>query len=67
MTIAKAKEEYNLLLKRFEKANEYFERKDIASNEKETFIEAYQEILRGLNYYLELIGVYSEKEVLEGF
>ena len=67
MTISEAKKEYNKLLKRFNKANEYFERKDISQNEKERHLENFQEVLNGLNYYLSKIEVYSNQEVLGGF
>jgi len=67
MTISEAKKEYNKLLKRFNDANEYFDRTDISQVEKERFLPHFQQILRGLNYLLSKIGVYSEWEVLEGF
>lgn len=62
-----AKQEYNALLKRYNKAVEYFDRKDIPDSEKEKFIPSFLEILKGLNYYLSKIGVYTKKEILEGF
>lgn len=67
MTISEAKKEYNLLLKRFYKAEEYFDREDISYQEKEKFLGAFQEILKGLNYYLSKIEIYTSQEVLEGF
>lgn len=67
MTITEAKKEYNKLLKRFHKAEEYFHREDIPETEKEEFLGNYQEVLTGLNYYLGKIEVYTKQEVLEGF
>ena len=67
MTISEAKKEYNKLLKRFNNANKYFDRTDISQEEKEKFLPHFQQILRGLNYYLSKIEVYSNQEVLEGF
>ncbi|WP_353096355.1 hypothetical protein [Tissierella praeacuta] len=67
MTIEEAKKEYNKLLKRFHKANDYFDRKDIPQSEKEKYLKNYQEILKGLNYYLGAIGTYTNKEILDGF
>lgn len=62
-----AKKEYNTLLKRYYKANEYFDRKDIPNQEKERFLDAFKEILKGLNYLLKKIEVYDEREILDGF
>ena len=67
MTVAEAKESYNKLLKRYEKAGEYFDRKDISQTEKETQLENFQEVLNGLNYYLDKISIFTSQEVLEGF
>lgn len=67
MTITEAKKEYNSLLERFNKANNYFEKKDVSNREKEKFLNVFIEILEGLNYYLGKIEVYTNKEVLEGF
>lgn len=67
MTIAEAKQEYNALLKRYNKAVEYFDRKDIPETEKEKFIDNFQEILTGLNYYLSKIEVFTNQQILEGF
>ena len=55
------------LLERYNKANKYFERTDISDTQKEQFLSSFQEILIGLNYYLQKIEIYSEQEVLEGF
>ena len=67
MTILEAQIEYNKLLERFNKANEYFERTDISHEEKEKFLDNFQEVLKGLNYLLSKIEVYTKQEVLEGF
>lgn len=67
MTVAEAKENYNKLLKRYEKAGEYFDRKDISQAEKEKQLENFQEVLAGLNYYLDKISIFTSQEVLEGF
>lgn len=61
------KEEYNKLLQRFHKANEYFDREDVSLSEKDKFLGNYQEILKGLNYYLGKIEDYTNEEILEGF
>ena len=66
MTVLEAKKEYNKLLKRFNKANEYFERTDISNEEKERQLENFGAVLKGLNYYLKRIEIYSSQEVLEG-
>lgn len=66
MTITEAKKEYNKLLVRFNKANEYFERTDISNEEKERQLENFDVVLKGLNYYLKRIEIYSSQEVLEG-
>ena len=67
MTIAEAQKEYNELLKRFHKANEYFESEKATQIEKEKFLPQFQEILTGLNFLLSKIEVYTQQEVLEGF
>lgn len=67
MTVLEAQREYNKLLKRFHKANEYFERIDLSYEEKEKFLDNFQEVLKGLNYLLGKIEVYTKQEVLEGF
>lgn len=67
MTIAEAKNEYNKLLDRFNKANEYFDREDITQEEKERFLPSFQEVLKGLNYLLGKIEIYTKQQVLEGF
>lgn len=67
MTVKEAKKEYNILLSRFNNANKYFESKDIPNQEKEKFLDAFKEIIRGLNYYLGKIVIYTNKELLEGF
>ena len=66
MTITEAKKEYNKLLVRFNKANEYFERTDISNEEKERQLENFDVVLKGLNYYLKRIEIYSSQEVLKG-
>lgn len=66
MTVSEAKKEYNKLLQRFNKANEYFDR-DIPQSEKEKFLDDFIEVLTGLNYLLSKIEVYTRQEVLEGF
>ena len=67
MTVAEAKKEYNELLKRFHKANDYFDREDLTVEEMEKYLPSFQEVLNGLNYLLSKIVVYTEQEVLEGF
>ena len=67
MTIAEAKNEYNKLLDRFNKANEYFDREDITQEEKERFLPSFQEVLKGLNYLLGKIEIYTKQQILEGF
>lgn len=67
MTVAEAKIEYNKLLKRYHKANEYFDREDVTQEEKEKFLIQFQEVLQGLNYLLGKIEVYTKQQVLEGF
>lgn len=61
------KKEYNRLLKRFNKAEEYFDRKNISQKEKEGFLGNFQEVLRGLNFHLDKIEVYTNQEIMEGF
>lgn len=67
MTIAEAKKNYNKMLERFIKAEQYFDRKDISQEEKEKQLENFEVVLKGLNYYLSKIEIYSEQEILEGF
>lgn len=67
MTIAEAKKEYDKLLERFNKANEYFESEEIPQADKEQFLGNFNQILKGLNYYLSKIEVYTNQEVLGGF
>lgn len=62
-----AKREYNKLLERFNKANNYFENENIPNTEKEKYLSSFNEILAGLNYYLGKIEVYTNREILEGF
>lgn len=67
MTIAEAKKNYNKMLQRFIKAEEYFDREDISQEEKEKQLENFEMVLKGLNFYLSKIEVYNQQEVLEGF
>ena len=67
MTVQEAKKEYNKLIKRFDKAEEYFERKDVSQEEKEKFLPHFQEIIKGLNNLLSKIEVYTEQERVGGF
>lgn len=67
MTVAEAQKEYNELLKRFHKANDYFEREDLTVEEMEKYLPSFQEVLNGLNYLLSKIEVYTKQEILEGF
>ena len=67
MTITEAKQQYNKMLERFNKAEQYFDRKDISQEEKEEQLENFDVVLKGLNYLLSKIGVYTEQEILEGF
>ena len=67
MTISEAKKNYNKMLQRFIKAEKYFDRTDISLEEKEKQLENFEVVLKGLNYYLDKIHVFSEQEVLEGF
>lgn len=67
MTIAEAKREYNKLLKRFHKAEEYFDREDIPLSEKEKYLPHFEQILMGLSYYLGKIEVYTNQQAMEGF
>lgn len=59
--------EYNKSLKRYYKAMEYFDRKDISQEEKEKYLPNFQEILNKLNYLLSKLEVYTNQEVMEGF
>lgn len=67
MTIPEAKKNYNKMLERFIKAEQYFDRKDISQEEKEKQLENFDVVLKGLNHYLSKIEIYSEQEILEGF
>lgn len=67
MNIVEAKDNYNKLLKRYKKAGEYFDRKDISQEEKENQLGNFQLVLKGLNHYLGEIEIYTSQEVLEGF
>lgn len=67
MTITEAKKEYNKLLQRYKKAEEYFDRTDIAQETKEKYLDDFIEVLNGLNYLLGKIEIYTNQEVLEGF
>lgn len=67
MTIAEARKNYNKMLQRFIKAEQYFDRTDISQEEKEKQLENFEVVLKGLNYYLSKIEVYNEQEVLKGF
>lgn len=67
MTITEAKKKYNQLLKRFNKAETYFDREDITYAEKEKFLEDFEKILLGLSYYLTKIEVYTKQQVFTGF
>lgn len=67
MTIKEAKEEYNQLLKRYNKANEYFNRTDVTQEDKEKFLAHFQQVLYGLNYLLGKIEVYTNQQIMEGF
>lgn len=67
MTVKQARIEYNKLLKRFYKAEKYFDRKDIPYTEKEKQIENFKKILKGLNYLLKKVGPHNKEEVLGGF
>lgn len=67
MTVSEAKKEYNILLTRFNKANEYFDRGDIPQAEKENQLNNFQEVLTGLNYLLSKIEIFTNQEILGGF
>lgn len=67
MTIAEAKRNYNEMLQRFIKAEQYFDRKDISQEEKEKQLENFDVVLKGLNYYLTKIPKYTDDEILKGF
>ena len=67
MTIKENKAEYNQLLKRYQKANEYFENKDISQAEKEMFLPEFQKVLSGMSFLLGEIKLYTKQEVMEGF
>lgn len=67
MTITEAKQEYNKLLDRYQKAVEYFDRVDITQDEKEKYFQHYNEILYRLNFLLGKIVIYTEQEIMEGF
>lgn len=66
MTIKQAELEYNKLLVRYNKATKYFE-SDATQEVKESHLEGFNEVLKGLNYYLNRVGPYTSKQVLEGF
>lgn len=67
MTVVDLKKEYNKLLKRYNKACEWFDDKTISNQEKEQHLPLFKQVLTGLNYYLEKIEVYTSQEILEGF
>lgn len=67
MTVKEAKIEYNKLLKRYNKAEEYFNRQDVSYTEKEKQIENFKKVLKGLNYHLGKIGPHTSEETLGGF
>ena len=67
MTIAEAKKNYNKMLERFTKAEQYFDREDISQEQKEEQLENFEVVLKGLNYYLSKIEIYNQQEMLEGF
>lgn len=67
LTITKAKEEYNITLKRYEKANVYFENTKVSQEDKEKQLKNYQVILNGLNELLSKIVNYEQSEMLGGF
>lgn len=67
MTIKQAELEYNKLLARYKKATEYFESFEATQEVKESHLEGFNEVLKGLNYYLNRVGPYTSKQVLEGF
>lgn len=67
MTVAQAKKEYNIQLDRFHKAERFFEDESIPYSQKEKFLPDYQKLLIGLSKLLRKIGVYTPKEVMEGF
>lgn len=66
LTISEAKKQYNKLLQRYKKAEEYFNR-DIPQEQKEQFLNNYIEVLNGLSNLLLKIEIYEDEEVLEGF
>ena len=67
MTISEARKEYNKSLERFNKAEQFFDRKDKTQKEKESFLPMFTGVLNDLNYYLSKSGQYTTKELLEGF
>lgn len=67
MTITEAKKEYNKLLQRYKKAEEYFDRTDIPQDTKEKYLDDFIEVLNGLNYLLGKIEMYTNWEIMEGF
>ena len=66
MTVAEAKREYNQQLERYYKAEGFFN-SDRPQEEKEKFLPDFQKLLKGLSQLLRKIGIYTHKEVMEGF
>ena len=67
MTVRQAKQQYNILLERFDNANIYFENTKVSQEDKENQLKNYQIILNGLNELLSKIVNYEQSEILGGF
>jgi len=59
--------EYNKLLRRYEKAVDYFEKETIPQEKKLIFLEDFQRILMSLSVLMAKIENMTDEEVLKGF
>ena len=59
--------EYNKLLRRYEKAVDYFEKETIPQEKKLIFLEDFQKILMSLSVLMAKIENMTDEEVLKGF
>ena len=65
--VHQAKEYYNTLLDRHYKALVFFADNDITIDDKEKWVPEYREILASLGEMLDIIGKYTDDNILDGF
>ena len=67
IAVRQSKIHYSIMLKRYNKAENYFNRKDVPLENKTKWVDNYIEIVKTLGSILEFIGAYTNDEAENGF